>query len=61
MKTGILTKREEEIIKLLIKGYNNTEIAAKLSISKFTTKAHVSSIISKLQVSNRVQVVVKYL
>ena len=57
----MLTKREEEVLELLIKGLNNTEISKLLCISNHTTKAHVSSIFSKLHVFNRVQAVVKYL
>lgn len=57
----MFTNREQEIIDLLILGFNNKEIAEKLKITTHTAKAHVSSIYHKLNVSGRVQAVVKYL
>ena len=54
-----LTKRELEVLELVISGLSNTEIALKLYISPDTSKHHVSSIINKFNVKNRVQVVVK--
>lgn len=48
-----LTKREMDILKYLIKGYENEEIAAELYMSKHTVKAHVSSILKKLHAKNR--------
>lgn len=50
-----LTPREREILKLLVDGLNNTEIASALTISLSTAKFHVSSIFSKLGVTNRVE------
>ena len=60
-KDNMLTKRELEVLELLIQGYSNTEISDKLMITKHTTKAHVASIFEKLEVNNRVQATVKYL
>ncbi len=57
----MFTKREQEVIDLLIQGYNNTQISEMLMITNHTTKAHVASIYQKLGVSNRVQATVKYL
>ncbi len=54
---GALTVREREVLALLVKGLNNTEIAERLSISHATAKAHVSNILSKLGVSNRAEAV----
>ena len=49
----MLTKREQEVLKLICKGYNNVEIAKILHIIKHTAKAHVTSIINKLECRNR--------
>ena len=57
----MLTKRELEVLELLIQGYNNSEISEKLMITNHTTKAHIASIYKKLEVSNRVQATVKYI
>jgi len=49
-----LTKRELDILRYLVKGYQNEEIAEVLYMSKHTVKAHVSSILRKLNARNRV-------
>ena len=54
-----LTEREFEVLKLIVKGKTNTEIAEKLSISVHTAKAHVCSILQKMCVNDRVQAAVK--
>ncbi|GAA2132139.1 response regulator [Glycomyces algeriensis] len=50
-----LTEREREILLLLAEGKSNGEISAELFLGLGTVKDHVSSILTKLQVSNRVQ------
>jgi len=50
-----LTAREEEVLRLVAKGLNNREIAAQLTTTEATIKTHVSSILSKLHLTNRVQ------
>jgi NarL family two-component system response regulator LiaR len=48
-----LTRRELEILALLVKGYSNPDIARCLVVSRSTVKVHVSNILSKLGASNR--------
>jgi ATP/maltotriose-dependent transcriptional regulator MalT len=48
-----------EVFKLLENGLSNQEIAEQLFISMNTVKAHLKSIYSKLEVSNRVQAIAK--
>ena len=52
-----LTEREREVLTLMIDGLNNTQIAAKLTVSPSTIKSHVSSILSKLGVASRTEAV----
>ena len=54
-----LTSREKEVLDLLTQGLSNTEIADKLIISSHTAKAHVTNILTKLSVTDRVQAAVK--
>ena len=54
-----LTNRENEILKLLICGKSNREIAKELCITIHTVKAHVTSIFEKLSVHDRVMAAVK--
>jgi NarL family two-component system response regulator LiaR len=50
-----LTEREVEILKLLAQGVENKEIAKRLFLQDATVRTHVSNILSKLQLANRVQ------
>lgn len=54
-----LTEREYEVLKFVVMGKSNTEIAEELFISVHTAKAHVCSILQKMSVNDRVQAAVK--
>ncbi len=54
-----LTEREYEVLKLVVDGRSNNEIAEELKISEHTAKAHVCNIIQKLVVDDRTQAAVK--
>lgn len=54
-----LTAREAQILKLITEGYSNTDIANELLVSINTTKAHVASILQKLEVDDRLQAALK--
>ena len=56
-----LTQREYEVLKLVVDGKSNNEIAEALTISEHTAKAHVCNIIQKLVVDDRTQAAVKAL
>ncbi len=58
-KHNNLTEREFEVLKLVVDGKSNLEIANELNISEHTSKAHVCSIIQKLVVDDRTQAAVK--
>jgi NarL family two-component system response regulator LiaR len=48
-----LTRRERDVLALLVKGMSNPEIAERMCLSRSTVKVHVSNILAKLGVSNR--------
>lgn len=52
-----LTQREEEILQLIVKGLSNKEIAVRLRVSLYTVKNHVHSVLEKLRVSRRIDVI----
>jgi DNA-binding NarL/FixJ family response regulator len=54
-----LTPREREVLELLARGIANPEIAEALYLSEHTVKNYVSSILTKLQVENRIQAAVR--
>jgi NarL family two-component system response regulator LiaR len=52
-----LTKREREILPLLVEGLNNNQIAARLKVSRSTIRFHVSGILTKLGAASRTKAV----
>jgi DNA-binding NarL/FixJ family response regulator len=54
-----LTLRERDILALIARGYNNTAIAAELTLSLKTVRNHVSNIFSKLQVADRAAAIIR--
>lgn len=54
-----LTPRELEVLELLARGLDNSQIAGALYLSQHTVKNHVSAILMKLQVENRIQAAVR--
>lgn len=59
VKLTTLTSREKEILKLILDGLNNQEVADTLTISVHTVKNHVTNIFKKLNVTDRVQAMTK--
>src|SRR6185312_17312490 len=55
---SVLSGREQEVLCLIAAGKDNDEIATELFISRHTVKNHISSILLKLEVTNRVQAAV---
>ncbi len=57
-REATLSSRELEVLRLVAQGRENSEIAAELVISLPTVKHHISNILMKLQVENRIQAAV---
>ncbi|GGG53048.1 DNA-binding response regulator [Kocuria dechangensis] len=56
---GTLSERELTVVGLLCEGHSNREIAARLHLSEPTVKSHLRNILTKMEVRDRVQVVIK--
>ena len=54
-----LTEREREVLALIAQGYTNQAIAEQLAISPKTVRNHISSIFSKLQVTSRLEAILR--
>ena len=61
-KTSILaestrmTKREQQVIELIVDGYTNKEIAQKFHLTTYTVKSHVNNILEKLALNTHLQI-----
>lgn len=56
-ETEHLTEREREVLRLMVEGLNNAQIAERLVVSLSTVKYHIGNILMKLRVENRVAAV----
>jgi DNA-binding NarL/FixJ family response regulator len=56
--TDKLTERETDVLRLIARGFTNSDIAAQLHLSEGTVRNHVSAIFAKLDVSDRTQAAV---
>ena len=54
-----LTEREREVLRLIVQGRSNSEIAQQLVIGQKTVRNYISSIFGKLQVADRAQAIIR--
>lgn len=57
--TELLSEREAEVVEAVIRGLSNKEVAARLGITERTVKAHLGSVFKKLDVRDRLQLVLR--
>lgn len=55
MFESLLSPSQLDVLKFLVLGYSNKQIAAKLIVSESTVKAHVKEILYRFNVTNRIQ------
>jgi two-component system nitrate/nitrite response regulator NarP len=60
-KIATLTRRENQIMQEISRGYSNKEISENLNISEGTVKVHVKSLLKKLEIKSRVEAAVLFL
>lgn len=57
----ILSRRERDVLLLIVKGLNNKQIARELGLSLNTTKHHVSRLFDRIDVASRLQAAVWFM
>jgi|HubBroStandDraft_6_1064221.scaffolds.fasta_scaffold21648_8 LuxR family transcriptional regulator of spore coat protein len=58
-KLSLLTRRERQVYQLLLRGQTNKEISNALGITERTARFHVSNILHKFGVANRIEILAK--